>query len=95
MFNSTPLQPVMRRWRARLKIGIAVFNWAIQAALEERSLDQAEPRLPTNAYGGQAVIEGVMMRGQYVAAIAVRNPKGGIVTKEVPLNAAQTPRPKL
>jgi uncharacterized protein YqhQ len=40
------------------------------------------------SYGGQAVIEGVMMRGQYVAAIAVRNPKGEIVLREEPLNAA-------
>jgi uncharacterized protein YqhQ len=40
------------------------------------------------SYGGQAVIEGVMMRGQYVAAIAVRNPQGEIVLKEEPLNAA-------
>lgn len=39
------------------------------------------------SYGGQAVIEGVMMRGQYIAAIAVRNPKGEIVIKEEPLNA--------
>ncbi|HEX3054167.1 MAG TPA: DUF1385 domain-containing protein, partial [Aggregatilineaceae bacterium] len=40
------------------------------------------------SYGGQAIIEGVMMRGQYIAAIAVRNPKGEIEMKEVPLNAA-------
>ncbi|MBN1965533.1 MAG: DUF1385 domain-containing protein, partial [Anaerolineae bacterium] len=39
-------------------------------------------------YGGQAVIEGVMMRGRYIAAVAVRNPKGEIVLKEEPLNAA-------
>ncbi|MBN2304643.1 MAG: DUF1385 domain-containing protein [Anaerolineae bacterium] len=39
-------------------------------------------------YGGQAVIEGVMMRGQYVAAVSVRHPSGAIVAKEVPLNAA-------
>ncbi|MBI2864191.1 MAG: DUF1385 domain-containing protein [Chloroflexi bacterium] len=30
-------------------------------------------------YGGQAVIEGVMMRGQQHMAVAVRNPKGEIV----------------
>ncbi len=40
------------------------------------------------SYGGQAIIEGVMMRGQYIAAIAVRNPKGEIEIKEEPLNAA-------
>ncbi|MFO7319049.1 MAG: DUF1385 domain-containing protein [Clostridia bacterium] len=33
-------------------------------------------------YGGQAVIEGVMMRGQTSLAIAVRKPSGEIVTKE-------------
>lgn len=40
------------------------------------------------SYGGQAVIEGVMMRGAHVAAVAVRDPKGGIVVHEQPLNAA-------
>ncbi|MCS7070404.1 MAG: DUF1385 domain-containing protein [Anaerolinea sp.] len=38
-------------------------------------------------YGGQAVIEGVMMRGAHKAAIAVRDPKGKIVLHEQPLNA--------
>lgn len=33
-------------------------------------------------YGGQAVIEGVMMRGQETVAVAVRNNKGKIVVKE-------------
>ncbi len=40
------------------------------------------------SYGGQAVIEGVMMRGAHKAAIAVREPDGGIVVHEQPLNAA-------
>lgn len=39
------------------------------------------------SYGGQAVIEGVMMRGAHTAAIAVRDPKGNIVVHEQPLNA--------
>jgi len=47
----------------------------------------AEQELKPFNYGGQAVIEGVMMRGQYVAAIAVRNSKGEIVVRELPLNA--------
>lgn len=33
-------------------------------------------------YGGQAVIEGVMMRGQRAAAVAVRAPEGNIVLHE-------------
>ena len=39
------------------------------------------------SYGGQAVIEGVMMRGAHKVAVAVRNPKGEIVIHEEPLNA--------
>ncbi len=37
-------------------------------------------------YGGQAVIEGVMMRGSHMAAIAVRDPKGQIHLHTEPLN---------
>jgi len=33
-------------------------------------------------YGGQAVIEGVLMRGQKAFAIAMRDPEGGIVVHE-------------
>jgi len=38
------------------------------------------------SYGGQAVIEGVLMRGAHTAAIAVRDPEGKIVIHEQPLN---------
>lgn len=37
-------------------------------------------------YGGQAVIEGVMMRGAKTMAVAVRNPAGEIVVHTEPLN---------
>ncbi len=37
------------------------------------------------SYGGQAIIEGVMMRGKYNAAIAVRRPDGEVVVKQEPL----------
>jgi uncharacterized protein YqhQ len=39
-------------------------------------------------YGGQAVIEGVMMRGRKQMAVAVRAPDGQIVLHEEPLTAA-------
>ena len=39
-------------------------------------------------YGGQAVIEGVMMRGRKRMAVAVRAPNGEIVMHEEPLTAA-------
>jgi len=38
-------------------------------------------------YGGQAIIEGVMMRGSKSVAIAVRDPSGQIVVQREPLNA--------
>lgn len=38
-------------------------------------------------YGGQAVIEGVMMRGRKTMAVAVRNPENEIVIHEEPLTA--------
>jgi uncharacterized protein YqhQ len=39
-------------------------------------------------YGGQAVIEGVMMRGSQSMAVALRHPEGDIVVETEPLNAA-------
>ena len=38
------------------------------------------------SYGGQAVIEGVMMRGSRTMAVALRHPEGNIVVKTEPLN---------
>ena len=38
-------------------------------------------------YGGQAVIEGVMMRGSKALAVAVRNPKGEIIVHTEPLDS--------
>jgi uncharacterized protein YqhQ len=43
---------------------------------------------PRFNYGGQAVIEGVMMRGSKSLAVAVRDPKGNIVIHTEPVNAA-------
>jgi uncharacterized protein YqhQ len=38
-------------------------------------------------YGGQAVIEGVMMRGEHNMAVAVRDPKGQIIVHAEPLGS--------
>jgi uncharacterized protein YqhQ len=40
------------------------------------------------SYGGQAVIEGVLMRGANTVAVAARDPDGKIVVHEQPLNKA-------
>src|SRR5690349_20851830 len=42
--------------------------------------------MPKFNYGGQAVIEGVMMRGRHSAAVAVRAPSGGVLVHEERLN---------
>ena len=47
---------------------------------------QPERKPLGETYGGQAVIEGVMMRGKYNAAIAVRRLDGEIVVKEESLS---------
>ncbi len=41
-------------------------------------------------YGGQAVVEGVMMRGQKNMVIAVRRPQGDVVTDTQPLSRIYT-----
>ncbi|KKN16721.1 hypothetical protein LCGC14_0973060 [marine sediment metagenome] len=38
--------------------------------------------------GGQAVLEGVMMRGSHYWAVAVRNPNGEIILKDHPIKSA-------
>ena len=38
-------------------------------------------------YGGQAVIEGVMIRGMHIVSVAVRNPQGTISTHTEPINS--------
>ncbi|MCD6303159.1 MAG: DUF1385 domain-containing protein [Anaerolineae bacterium] len=44
--------------------------------------------MPSFNYGGQAVLEGVMMRGERDWAAAVRDPNGHIVVRREPLTAA-------
>ena len=38
-------------------------------------------------YGGQAVIEGVMIRGMHIVSVAVRNPQGAISTHTEPISS--------
>src|SRR5919202_3212816 len=43
--------------------------------------------MPRYTYGGQALIEGVLMRGRDAIAVALRNPDGEIVWKAEPLDS--------
>jgi uncharacterized protein YqhQ len=45
-------------------------------------------RMPDFFYGGQALIEGVMMRGRTTVAMSVRPPSGDVLTLSEPLPAA-------
>ena len=47
-------------------------------------MSSEQPSQPFN-YGGQAVIEGVMMRGRSAMAVAVRHPSGEVVVHTEPL----------
>lgn len=42
------------------------------------------------SYGGQAVLEGVMMRGRHQATVAVRGPDGVLAYKHIPLSGRRT-----
>ncbi len=48
-----------------------------------------------HTFGGQAVIEGVMMRGRHSWGVAVRRPSGGIARKSFPLVPASARHPFL
>ena len=50
--------------------------------------ERARFRMPDFFYGGQALIEGVMMRGRTTVAMSVRPPSGEILTYSEPLPAA-------
>lgn len=58
-----------------------VLNWAVEAA----STDTEEKKIDF-AVGGQAVIEGVMMRSPNNITIAVRKPSGKVKVKKEPYN---------
>lgn len=62
---------------------MVLVQWGLYCSLYE-----LEVRLAKFYYGGQAVIEGVMMRGQRHMAVAVRAPDGDIVVHQEPLKSA-------
>lgn len=59
--------------------------------MTEREATAGEPavcRPQDHSFGGQAVIEGVMMRGRHSWGVAVRRPSGGIARVVFPLESA-------
>lgn len=62
----------------------------MQTKKEDVTMSKSILEKPENemqfSYGGQAVIEGVLMRGAHIAAIGVRDPDGRIVVHEEPIS---------
>ncbi len=54
-----------------------------------------EPTTPNHFYGGQAVVEGVMMRGRDVWAVAVRKPTGAIHVESHDIDSVMQRHPML
>ena len=59
--------------------------------MPEQTTDAQESRAQST-YGGQAVIEGVMMRGASAMAVAVRAPEGAILVRSEQLTGIHTTR---
>ncbi len=62
-------------------------NSAADPALQERIACAKKTSI-----GGQALIEGIMMRGPKMSAMAVRNPKGEIVLEKSEITASNRPK---
>lgn len=89
------MRPRLSRWAPRLaphllflipELLMAAGPFVITSAA--RADARPRFRLPDFFYGGQALIEGVMMRGRTTVAMSVRPPSGEIRTYSEPLPAA-------
>jgi uncharacterized protein YqhQ len=78
---------VPRTIHRMLAVSLVVIGWALLDEKQKRGM-VGMAKQPKLNYGGQAVMEGVMMRGVHIAAVAVRDPKGNIVIHEEALNPA-------
>ncbi len=55
--------------------------------------DAPQAKAHPHYYGGQAVVEGVMMRGARTWAVAVRRPDGGVYVERHPVSDFPRRRP--
>jgi uncharacterized protein YqhQ len=87
------MRRLVRRVRLSMMLmSLMIYNWLMtepEAPPEAAAEAATGEEKPLNfSYGGQAVMEGVMMRGAYNMAVAVRNPEDEIVIHEQPINSA-------
>src|SRR5262245_4740815 len=85
MWYPIPIVVMLATWYDNPYIGLTGSSSAPRCVLAAGYTDyrMSTKRFP---YGGQAVLEGVMMRGLHQATIAVRRSSGEIVFKHEPLN---------
>ena len=57
---------------------------------EPAGVNESPAQAPSFSYGGQAVIEGVMIRGQRFSTVAIRRPNGELTAKVTPLSTLYT-----
>lgn len=58
---------------------------------KKRAKDDQTAPIRKTSIGGQALMEGIMMRGPKITAMAVRNPQGEIVIESFPTTASKRP----
>ena len=58
-------------------------EWEEDTAQNNKKLVDSNKKDPQISYGGQALIEGVMIRGKKAAVLAVRSPDGEIVKEQI------------
>lgn len=59
--------------------------------MSKKKADRKPELIRKTSIGGQALLEGIMMRGPQKTSIAVRNPKGEIVLEEIKTNTKKRP----
>ncbi len=85
-FAPVPRHETLRSYAENVGSGYSSHLDAVFCAQYNLFMSESKARAEIN-YGGQAVIEGVMMRGSKALAVAVRNPEGEIVVHTEPLSA--------
>jgi len=81
-----PLLPSAKILEVESRLCCRFASLALELREDEPECGPLEVRLSDFHYGGQAVIEGVMMRGRKSMAVAVRDPSGNIILHSEPLS---------
>src|SRR5438034_6697505 len=70
----------------------SLCDWSSDVCSSDLGRSVSEKKPQPTAYGGQAVIEGVMIRGRRTVALACRRPNGDIYRYREPLRSRSEER---